>query len=69
MVLPLINTIGDIGSLSKGDVVPALIKEVVPDQALLLTTPHSMGRVDITDITDHYTDNPLEELKKNTFVK
>ena len=48
---------------------PALIKEAVPDHALLLTTPHGMGRVDITDISDHYADNPLEELKINTFIK
>ena len=60
---------GAIGSPSKGDIVPAQIREVVPDHALLLTTPHGMGRVDITDILDHYTDNPLEGLKKNTFVK
>lgn len=61
--------VGDIGAPSEGDIVPSLIKEVIADQALLLTTPHGMGRVDITDVSDHYTDNSLEGMKKNTFIK
>lgn len=61
--------VGDVGAPSEGDIVPALIKEVVADQALLLMTPHGMGRVDMTDVSDHYTDNPLEGMKKNTLIK
>ena len=61
--------IGDVGAPSEGDVVPALVKEVVDDHALLLATPHGMGRVDITDVADSYTDNPFEAMKKNAFLK
>ena len=60
---------GDVKSPSKGDVIAGQFKELVTDQALLLTTPHGLGRVDVTDISDHYADSPLEGLKKNTIVK
>ena len=69
MLIIIIVHVGDIGAPAKGDIIPALIKEVVADQALLLTTPLGMGRVDITDISDHYTDDCLQGMKKNTFVK
>jgi hypothetical protein len=59
----------DIGASSEGDIIPAQIKEVVADQALLLTTPLGMGRVDVTDVSDHYTDDCLEGMKKNSFIK
>lgn len=65
----IIVHVGDIGAPAEGDIILALIKEVVADQALLLTTPFGMGRVDITDVSDHYTDNCLQGMKKNTFVK
>ena len=46
-----------------------MVKEVLADQALLVTTPLGVGRVDITDISDHYVDNPFEAVKKRKFVK
>lgn len=60
---------GDLGEPSVGDVVLGMFKEVIPGQALLLTTPHGIGRVDITDIADHYMDHPLDSLNKKRVMK
>ena len=68
MLIAIFAHVGDVGDPAEGDIIPALIKEVVADQALLLTTPLGRGRVDITDVSDHYTDNCLEGMK-NTFIK
>ena len=37
---------------------------------LLVSLPFSsVGRVDITNVTDHYVDNPLQAVKKLDFIK
>ena len=54
---------------SIGDIVLGLVKQVDPDKPILLTTPYGVGRVDITDVSDLYTDNPLEVFKRKKFVK
>ena len=69
MLVIIFTCVGGVGDPAEGDIIPALIKEVVANQALLLTTPLGMGRVDITDVSDHYTDDCLEGMKKNTFIK
>ncbi len=44
-----------------GDILTGQIKQVVEsNQAIVLATRMGLGRVDITDISDHYVDNPLK---------
>ena len=46
------------------------IRQVIPHYALMVAIPGGVGRVDITDVTDHYYDNPLETVKESDgFVK
>ena len=53
-----------------GDMVVGKIRQVIPHYALMVAIPGGVGRVDITDVTDHYYDNPLETVKESDgFVK
>ena len=53
-----------------GDMVVGKIRQVIPHHALMVAIPGGVGRVDITDVTDHYCDNPLETVKEpDGFVK
>lgn len=54
---------GLLESPSEGDILPAHIKQVLANQALLVSTAHGLGRVDITDISDHYVDDPLKTVR------
>ena len=35
------------------------VHQVISGQALLVSTPYGNGRIDITDMSDSYTDDPL----------
>ena len=59
---------GSVECPSLGEHIHAHIKQVVPNQALLVYTAHGPGRVDITDITDHYGDDPLESFKGDSSI-
>lgn len=53
-----------------GCVLVGRVNQVLPGQALLLSTPAGNGRVDITDISDSYLDNPLDAVPgKGGFVR
>ena len=52
-----------------GEVVAGQVKKVLPHEGLLISLPGHTGRVDITDISDHYTDNPLSGFHKSQLIR
>lgn len=60
-LLPL----GPVDALSEGDVTMVSVTTVVAGKCIFVTTPHGRGQLDITDISDHYTENPLQTLTKD----
>ena len=52
-----------------GKVVVGQVKKVLPHEGLLVCLPGHTGRVDITDVSDHFTDHPLSGFRKSQFVK
>ena len=60
----------NVGSGVVGDIVVGRIRQVIPHHALMVAIPGGIGRVDITDVSDHYQDCPLEAVKgQDGFVK
>ncbi len=55
---------------SEGCVVLGRVNQVIPGQALLVSTPVGNGRVDITDLSDSYVNDPLSAVAgKGEFVR
>ncbi len=51
-------------------VVLGRVNQVIPGQALLVSTPVGNGRVDITDLSDSYVNDPLSAVAgKGEFVR
>ena len=46
----------------EGSIVLGRVYQVILGQALLVSTPYGNGRIDITDISDSYTDDPLSRV-------
>lgn len=55
---------GAIASPGEGDVVLARIHNFVLGRSVMMTTPTGVGRVDITDISDTYQDDPFQKLRQ-----
>ncbi len=63
---------GPVGTPSVGDITIGQIKQVVESsQAVVIATHFGLGRVDVTDISDHYVDQPLKTVEKHlgSFVR
>ena len=52
-----------------GGMVLGCVRRVLAHEGLLVTLPGYTGRVDITDISDHYTSNPLSRFRKSQLIR
>ena len=52
-----------------GEVMLGYVRRVLAHEGLLVTLPGYTGRVDITDISDHYASNPLKRFRKSQLVR
>lgn len=52
-----------------GEVVLGYVRRVLVHEGFLVTLPGYTGRVDITDISDHYTKNPLSGFHKSQLIR
>ena len=52
-----------------GKVVLGQVKRVFAHEGLQVALPGYTGRVDITDISDHYTDSPLKKFCRAQFIR
>lgn len=55
---------------SVGDIVAGQVRKVMPNECLLVSFGAGLlGRVDITDISDDYSDHPLSKSQTHSIVK
>ena len=52
-----------------GEVVIGHFKETLAAHAFLVTTPLGIGRMDITDVSDHYQPDPIHAARTSKFFK
>lgn len=67
----LVSLMGPVAEPKVGDVVVGHPLSLLSKEGgLLVSLPFSsVGRVDITNVTDHYVDNPLQAVKKLDFIR
>ena len=60
---------GPVSEPCEGDIVTGRVKQVLPGHALLVSTPHGTGRIDITNISDTFVEDPLKQMKTSSFLR
>lgn len=60
--------LGTLCDVSVGDLTECVCSSgrLLKGEGLMLATPHGFGRLDITDVSDHYLKNPFSKLQKLT---
>ena len=48
-----------------GEMVLAQAHEYILGRGVMMTTHHGPGRLDITDVSDHYQDDPFEPIEQS----